>query len=98
MDELDNNPIATPGGVEVERIPVALQPVLQLDQGTAEPKPVLLLPPAQPRFELAALKKYTLRGKPVVWVEDISVPAGLKQYRLKGKPVLRLADLEAAIA
>lgn len=71
-----------------------------LSQQPAKFKPLLLLPPARPRFELAALKKYVLHGKTVVRAEDIitALPDGLKQYKLRGKSVLRLADLEAVFA
>jgi len=44
--------------------------------------PLLLLPPARSRLDLAALKKYVLHGKAVVRAEDITtvLPAdGLKK-------------------
>lgn len=74
-------------------------PLSRSSQQPAKFKPLLLLPPARPRLDLAALKKYVLHGKTVVCAEDITtvLPDGLKQYKLRGKSVLRLADLEAAM-
>lgn len=75
-------------------------PLSSSSQPTTKFKPLLLLPPAQSRLDLTALKKYVLHGKPVVRVEDIAIglPDGLKHCKLRGQSVLHLADLEAAMA